>query len=137
MTEWFEQIVFWHWWILAGLLLIVELTAPAFFFLWLGIAAAATGLLLLVFPAIPLEMQLVLFAHFPSWRSSRGADIANPTLLFRISPTSTGAVNSTRGGCLPLDSPLKMASARSPLMTQPGALRGRIYPPEHGFASRA
>ncbi len=62
MTEWLEHVVFWHWWILAGLLLIVELTAPAFFFLWLGIAAAATGLLLLVFPTIPLEMQLVLFA---------------------------------------------------------------------------
>jgi membrane protein implicated in regulation of membrane protease activity len=60
--EWLGQIVFWHWWILAGLLLILELTAPAFFFLWLGIAAAATGFLLLVFPSIPLEMQLVLFS---------------------------------------------------------------------------
>ena len=60
--EWFENIVFWHWWILAGLLLILELTAPTYFFLWLGIAAAATGLLLLVFPSIPIELQLVLFA---------------------------------------------------------------------------
>ena len=62
MTEWLEHVVFWHWWILAGVLLILELTAPAFFFLWLGIAAAATGLLLLVFPSLPLESQLVLFA---------------------------------------------------------------------------
>lgn len=61
MTEWLEHIVFWHWWILAGLLLILELTAPAFFFLWLGIAAAAVGLILLVFPSIPVETQLVLF----------------------------------------------------------------------------
>lgn len=61
MTEWLEHIVFWHWWILAGLLLILELTAPAFFFLWLGIAAAAVGLILLVFPNIPIETQLVLF----------------------------------------------------------------------------
>jgi membrane protein implicated in regulation of membrane protease activity len=61
MTEWLEHIVFWHWWILAGLLLILELTAPAFFFLWLGIAAAAVGLILLVFPSIPIETQLVLF----------------------------------------------------------------------------
>jgi membrane protein implicated in regulation of membrane protease activity len=61
MTEWLEHIVFWHWWILAGLLLILELTAPAFFFLWLGIAAAAVGLILLVFKDIPLETQLVLF----------------------------------------------------------------------------
>ena len=61
MTEWLDHIVFWHWWILAGLLLILELTAPAFFFLWLGIAAAAVGLILLVFPSIPVETQLVLF----------------------------------------------------------------------------
>ena len=61
MMEWLEHIVFWHWWILAGLLLILELTAPAFFFLWLGIAAAAVGLILLVFPSIGLETQLVLF----------------------------------------------------------------------------
>lgn len=59
---WLEHIVFWHWWILAGLLLILELTAPAFFFLWLGIAAAAVGLILLVFPSIDLETQLILFA---------------------------------------------------------------------------
>ena len=61
MSEWLEHIVFWHWWILAGLLLILELTAPAFFFLWLGIAAAAVGLILLVFKDIPIETQLVLF----------------------------------------------------------------------------
>ena len=61
MMSWLEHIFFWHWWILAGLLLILELTAPAFFFLWLGIAAAAVGLILLVFPSIPVETQLVLF----------------------------------------------------------------------------
>ncbi|NOR18618.1 MAG: NfeD family protein [Xanthomonadales bacterium] len=60
--DWLDPIVFWHWWMLAGLLLILELTAPAFFFLWLGIAAASVGLILLVFPAIPLETQLVLFS---------------------------------------------------------------------------
>jgi membrane protein implicated in regulation of membrane protease activity len=57
-----EHVVFWHWWILAGLLLILELTAPAFFFLWLGIAAAAVGLILLVFPSIDIETQLILYA---------------------------------------------------------------------------
>jgi membrane protein implicated in regulation of membrane protease activity len=62
MMEWFEPIVFWHWWILAGLLLILELTTPVYFFLWLGMAAGATGLLLLAFPSIPIEIQLVLFA---------------------------------------------------------------------------
>ena len=62
MMEWLDSIVFWHWWMLAGLLLILELTAPAFFFLWLAIAAGAVGLILLVFPTMPLETQLVLFS---------------------------------------------------------------------------
>jgi len=59
--EWLKHIVFWHWWILAGVLLILELTSPVFVFLWLGFAAAAVGFLLLVFPSIPVEAQLVLF----------------------------------------------------------------------------
>ena len=74
--EWLESLVFWHWWILAGVLLIIELTAPVFFFLWLGMAAAATGLLLLVFPSMPVEFQLVLFAVLSvvaviAWRKYR------------------------------------------------------------------
>ena len=62
MMAWLDNIVFWHWWIVAGILLILELTAPAFFFLWLGIAAAAVGLILFVFPSIDIETQLILIA---------------------------------------------------------------------------
>jgi membrane protein implicated in regulation of membrane protease activity len=74
--EWLKHIVFWHWWIFAGLLLIFELTTPTFFFLWVGIAAAAVGFLLLVFPSIPIEMQLVLFGVLSivaviAWRKYR------------------------------------------------------------------
>lgn len=59
--DWLNHVVFWHWWILAGVLLIFELSTPVFFFLWLGFSAAAVGFLLLVFPSIPVEAQLVLF----------------------------------------------------------------------------
>ena len=45
--EWLEHIVYWHWWILAGMLLILELTSPVFFLLWLGFFAAAIGFLVL------------------------------------------------------------------------------------------
>ncbi|KAA9131498.1 NfeD family protein [Marinihelvus fidelis] len=76
MGDWLDPVVFWHWWILAGVLLIIELTMPAFFFLWLGIAAAATGLIVLVFPGISLETQLVMFAILSlaavvAWRKYR------------------------------------------------------------------
>jgi len=55
---------FWHWWILAVALIIVEILLPSFFALWLAIAAALTGLLLLIFPALSWEWQLLLFALF-------------------------------------------------------------------------
>jgi hypothetical protein len=55
------EIVFWHWWILSGLLIVFELFSPRFIFLWLGFAAASVGFLLLVFPSIPLRVQLGLF----------------------------------------------------------------------------
>ena len=76
MMEWLNSIFFWHWWILAGILLILELTSPVFFFLWLGFSAAAVGFLLLVFPAIPVEAQLVLFGILSvvavlAWRKYR------------------------------------------------------------------
>ena len=61
MTEWLSHIVFWHWWIVAGMFLILELTFPVFFFLLLGFSAAAVGFLLIVVPSIPLAGQLLLF----------------------------------------------------------------------------
>ncbi len=35
----------WFWWILAGLLLLLEMTMPGFFMLWLALAAAITGII--------------------------------------------------------------------------------------------
>lgn len=64
--EWMNHIVFWHWWVLACLLLVLELTRPLYVFLWLGFAAAAVGFLLLVFPSTPARAQLVLFGAL-SW----------------------------------------------------------------------
>ncbi|MDX1574099.1 MAG: NfeD family protein [Methylophaga sp.] len=55
---------FWHWWILAVALIIIEILLPSFFALWLAIAAALTGLLLLIFPGLGWEWQLLLFALF-------------------------------------------------------------------------
>lgn len=55
---------FWHWWILAVALVIIEILLPSFFALWLAIAAALTGLVLLLFPALGWEWQLLIFALF-------------------------------------------------------------------------
>ena len=57
-----SNIDYWHWWILAGILLILEISAPSFFFLWLTIAAVITGFVLLVFPDFGWQYQLLTFS---------------------------------------------------------------------------
>ena len=97
--EWMNQILFWHWWILAGMLLILELTSPVFFFLWLGFSAAAVGFLLLVFPGIPVEALLVLFGLLSvvavlAWRKYREVHppISDQPLLNQRGQQYTGRV---------------------------------------------
>lgn len=57
----FEHIIYWHWWIVAGVLLIIGLTTPSFYFLWLSVAAAGVGVLLFFVP-LGFVYQLILFA---------------------------------------------------------------------------
>lgn len=56
-----SRLQFWHWMILGLGLAVIEVLAPGTFFLWLGIAAAVTGLVLLIFPGLGWEIQLLLF----------------------------------------------------------------------------
>lgn len=51
----------WFWWIVAGVMFVLELLVPAFFFLWFGFAAVATGLIVLVVPMV-WQMQGFTFA---------------------------------------------------------------------------
>ena len=58
----FAHIEFWHWWIAAVVLVIVEVFAPGAFFIWLGAAAAVTGLVLLVLPETPWQAQFLIWS---------------------------------------------------------------------------
>ena len=57
-----ESAAFWHWWALGGLLVIVEAFAPGYMFLWFGVAAGLVGLFLVIWPALPLSAQLLMYA---------------------------------------------------------------------------
>lgn len=59
----FDNLTFWHWFILAGLLMVLEIVSPGFFLIWIGISAAIVGLLMLIFP-LGLPLQITLFAVF-------------------------------------------------------------------------
>lgn len=52
----------WNWWILALLLFLVELAMPGVIFLWLAIAAALTGFLVLIIPTVGWEISFIVFA---------------------------------------------------------------------------
>jgi membrane protein implicated in regulation of membrane protease activity len=56
------EVVFWHWWALGLLFLVIEMTAPGFFFLFTGVAAAVVGAILLATPGLEWQYQLLLFA---------------------------------------------------------------------------
>ncbi|MCB1881580.1 MAG: NfeD family protein [Gammaproteobacteria bacterium] len=60
--EWLENAVYWHWWVLGVVLIILETFSPGVFFIWMGVAAAAVGLVMLLFPDLGWEYQLLLFA---------------------------------------------------------------------------
>lgn len=50
------------WWLLALMLIAAELIAPGYFLLWIGLAAAVMGLIMLVLPGIGFLVQAVIFA---------------------------------------------------------------------------
>jgi len=56
------EIVFWNWWVLALVLLVVELLAPGFFFLWMAASGFVTGCLLLLIPAMDMKLQVSIFS---------------------------------------------------------------------------
>ena len=60
MTE--LAFVFWYWWVLALILLVVEILAPGFFFLWMAISGFVTGALVLLLPATGMAIQIFLFS---------------------------------------------------------------------------
>ncbi|QAU23809.1 NfeD family protein [Dyella sp. M7H15-1] len=50
------------WWIVALVLIAFEVIMPGYFMLWIGIGAAATGLLVLLMPGLSLLAQSIAFA---------------------------------------------------------------------------
>jgi membrane protein implicated in regulation of membrane protease activity len=57
-----DSITYWHWWILAAALVILEVFAPGAFFLWLGIAAGVVGGLIYLAPDLAWEHQVLTFS---------------------------------------------------------------------------
>ena len=69
---------FWHWWILALGLMVIEVFAPGAFFMWFGVSAFLVGLVVLLAPKLPWEYQVIIFGvtaiiTVVAWRQYRRA----------------------------------------------------------------
>jgi len=53
---------YWHWYILGVALVTIEMLAPTFFALWVGISAFLTGTILYFVPSLAWEYQVLIFA---------------------------------------------------------------------------
>ncbi len=58
----FDYLLYWHWWLFAIALVIVEIFSAGAFFIWMGVAAILTGFVLLVMPEMSWQAQFILFA---------------------------------------------------------------------------
>ena len=59
--EWLTEIVFWHWLIVAVVLVTLEMLVPGALFLWMGISAAIVGAILFLAPSLSLIVQVIVF----------------------------------------------------------------------------
>lgn len=62
MGDLFQLLEYWHWLLLAVLLIIFEVFAPGIFFLWMGLAAGIVGLVTWFMPDLIWEWQIIGFA---------------------------------------------------------------------------
>ncbi len=60
--EWINEIIYWHWLILAVVMIILEILIPGAYFLWMGISAIFIGGLMYIFPEMAFLVQILIFA---------------------------------------------------------------------------
>ena len=62
MAELFTPLGIWIWWIIAGILFILELMVAGIFFIWLGLAAAIMGIIDFFAPPMSWQFEIGIFA---------------------------------------------------------------------------
>lgn len=113
MNELFLELTIWHWFILAGVLVLVEIVAPGVIFLWIGIAAVVTGFVLMVFPSMSWEIQLMLFAVLSLLSAIGGRQYVKRKPIATDHPNLNLRGNQYIGRSLTLDDPIVNGQGRT------------------------
>jgi len=107
-----DALMFWHWWILAVLLLVLELLAPGVFFLWVGVAAGLTGMVGMMAPSMSWEWQTLLFAALALGATFAGRRIWRPGQVQTDHPLLNRRAQHHIGRVVTLTAPLRDGRAR-------------------------
>lgn len=87
-----SELTFWPWLILGVALVILETLAPGVVFLWMGLAALATGLVALAIDGLSWQIQVLIFAGLSV------VSVTSGRLWLRRHPTATDHPTLNRRG---------------------------------------
>ncbi len=79
-SSFFTELQYWHWWIAGVGLVALEMVVPGTFFLWLGVSAGVTGVLLLVLPDFDWQYQIIVFSVLSVGSIYIGRKVWRPSL---------------------------------------------------------
>ncbi|MBF0372853.1 MAG: NfeD family protein [Alphaproteobacteria bacterium] len=74
-----DGLIYWHWLILAVLLVGAEILAPGIFLIWLGVGAGLTGILAFLLPDLAWQAQGLIFAVLGLVATLTGRRLYGPT----------------------------------------------------------
>lgn len=108
----FDNLEFWHWWVFAIVLVILEVFSPGAFFMWMGAAAGISGLALLVMPEMSWEMQFIIFAVTSIIAILVGRTFFNRKSANTDDPTLRQLENELTGNVYTVEKPIINGSGR-------------------------
>ena len=92
MADYFSTLLFWHWWVLGLVLVVIEMIAPGFFLLWIGLAAGVTGVILAIAPGLGWQVQFLIFGVLAV------ASVVGARYYFKRNPIETADATLNRRG---------------------------------------
>lgn len=102
----------WSWWVLALALFVIELAMPGVVFLWLALAASATGLAVWLLPDMGWQISFVMFAILSVIAIVIGRKVWRPGHMPSADPTLNKRAEQYIGQTFTLDTDLTNGRGR-------------------------